>query len=122
MEYTDTAMENAVAITKKIESFLTDCDAYIHGYTALGDINESYLFKVKCCFYECKGNTKKGSCKHAKVLMVLSFQWFIFPSFHCPVIGIAKHNFLKVFIVPQSYSSFMSYSLNTVFPVSSIVL
>jgi hypothetical protein len=47
MEYTDTAMKNAVAITRKIESFLIDSDAYIHGYTALGDVNESYLLKVK---------------------------------------------------------------------------
>jgi hypothetical protein len=47
MEYTDTAMKNAVAITKKIESFLIDSDAYIHGYTALGDVNEPYLLKVK---------------------------------------------------------------------------
>jgi hypothetical protein len=93
MEYTDTAMKNAVAITKKIESFLTDCDAYIHGYAALGDINESYLLKVKCCFYECKSNTKEGSRKHMKVLMVLSFQRFILPSFCCPIIGITKHNF-----------------------------
>lgn len=46
MEYTDTAMKNAVAIMKKIESFLTDCDAYIHGYTSLGDINEPYLLKA----------------------------------------------------------------------------
>ncbi|XP_023703007.1 probable cysteine--tRNA ligase, mitochondrial isoform X2 [Cryptotermes secundus] len=46
MEYTDTAMKNAVAIMKKIESFLTDCDAYVNGYTALGDINESYLLKA----------------------------------------------------------------------------
>jgi hypothetical protein len=82
MEYTDTAMENAVAIMKKIESFLTDCDAYIHGYSSLGDINEPYLLKVQCCFCECKGDTKEGSCKHIKVLMMLSFQWFRLPSFH----------------------------------------
>ncbi|XP_021942686.1 probable cysteine--tRNA ligase, mitochondrial isoform X2 [Zootermopsis nevadensis] len=46
IEYTDTAMKNAVAITKKIESFLIDSDAYIHGYTALGDVNEPYLLKT----------------------------------------------------------------------------
>lgn len=73
MEYTDTAMKNAVAIMKKIESFLTDCDAYVNGYTALGDINESYLLKVKCCFSECKASIKEDSCKHTKVVMVLSF-------------------------------------------------
>lgn len=48
MEYSDTAMKNAVDIAKKIESFLTDCNAYIYGYTALGDVDESYLLKVKC--------------------------------------------------------------------------
>jgi hypothetical protein len=48
MEYADTALKNAVDITKKIESFLTDCNAYIYGYTALGDVNEPYLLKVKC--------------------------------------------------------------------------
>jgi hypothetical protein len=59
MEYTDTAMENAVAITEKIESFLTDSDAYIHGYTALGDVNEPHLLKVKCCSPKYNGNIKK---------------------------------------------------------------
>jgi hypothetical protein len=48
MEYTDTAMKNAVAITKKIESFLIDSDAYIHAYTDLGDVNEPQLLKVNC--------------------------------------------------------------------------
>jgi len=48
MEYADTALKNAVDITKKIESFLTDCNAYIYGYTTLGDVNEPYLLKVKC--------------------------------------------------------------------------
>ncbi|GFG39209.1 hypothetical protein Cfor_11274, partial [Coptotermes formosanus] len=46
MEYADTALKNAVDITKKIESFLTDCNAYIYGYTALGDVNEPYLLKT----------------------------------------------------------------------------
>ncbi|XP_069695114.1 probable cysteine--tRNA ligase, mitochondrial isoform X2 [Periplaneta americana] len=45
MEYSDTAMENAVAITKKIESFLTDCEAYINDYTTQGVIDESYLLQ-----------------------------------------------------------------------------
>jgi hypothetical protein len=59
MEYTDTAMKNAVAITKKIESFLTDCNAYIHGYTALGDINEPYLLKVNAVLISVKVQQKK---------------------------------------------------------------
>jgi hypothetical protein len=58
MEYTDTAMNNAVAVTKKIESFLADCDAYIQGYTALGDINAPYLLKVEWHFCRCKGGIK----------------------------------------------------------------
>lgn len=59
MEYTDTLMQNAVAITKKIESFLTDSEAYIKGYTAHGDIDESQLL-------ESLSNTK------VKVLRALS--------------------------------------------------
>jgi hypothetical protein len=39
-------MQNAVAVTKKIESFLTDCEAYISGYTAHGDIAEPQLLEV----------------------------------------------------------------------------
>ncbi|PSN53354.1 putative cysteine--tRNA ligase [Blattella germanica] len=45
MEYTETAMQNAVAITKKIESFLLDSDAYISGYSAHGEVDEPLLLE-----------------------------------------------------------------------------
>ncbi|KAJ9582496.1 hypothetical protein L9F63_003189, partial [Diploptera punctata] len=45
MEYTESAMQNAVAITKKLQSFLNDSKAYISGYTAHGDVDESKLLE-----------------------------------------------------------------------------
>jgi hypothetical protein len=85
MEYTDTAMNNAVAITKKIESFLADCDAYIQGYTVLGEINEPYLLKV----VEKKVAVNIHSSNGVK-------------SFHYPTMDITKCSFLKVFLLSQS--------------------
>nr|CAD7594890.1 unnamed protein product [Timema genevievae] len=45
VEYTDLSMENAVAVSKKLESFLEDADAYIRGVSSSGVVDEPFLLE-----------------------------------------------------------------------------
>nr|CAD7438999.1 unnamed protein product [Timema bartmani] len=49
VEYTDLSMENAVAVSKKLESFLEDADAYIRGVSSSGVVDEPFLLEVVEC-------------------------------------------------------------------------